>query len=655
MRLAIIAVASAMLGISAFACSGTSGTDVWTNTGGTAGKSGAAGSAGLTDAGGQAGQPDGAAGLGGTAGAAAGGAGGTAGSAAGGAGGTAAGGTGGDASVDQSVDAIEEPVPDVPLETCFQYTCSADDRQVLDCWNNVVETCAETEICKKGFCKSACLVVEDDQSSVGCHYVPVDLDEHHGGSCFVAMVANTWPYNAHITVRRWNGTTMADLPVETFTRMPSGSGQSITYNPYSAATGIEPGKVALVFLAGAASGGVACPSGITPASPGSAVKKGTGLGEGFEIETDVPIVAYQMNPYGGGSAAVTGASLLLPNASGGKSYIAMNAYSSATGIGANASLNVVAYDDDTDVTFTPVAAVTGGSGVPASAANTPFTVNLRRAQYMQITQAAELTGSVVSATKKVGFFAGNTCAQVPVGASYCDHQEQMIPPVRAFGSEYAAVQYKPRGTTDPTRWRFVSAADGTSITFDPASVHAPITLNKGAWTEITSQTPFLAKSQDNQHPFFVAAFMTGSSQVGGAFAGDSGDPDMCNIIPPEQYMKKYVFLSDSTYPTTNLVFVRKRLSNNTYADVNLDCVGVLQGWQNLDSQGLYQYTRQDLVNGNFAPVGSCNNGVHQADSTEPFGLWVWGWGYNGTSVFTANVSYSYPAGANVTTLNNVMP
>jgi len=54
-------------------------------------------------------------------------------------------------------------------------------------------------------------------------------------------------------------------------------------------------------------------------------------------------------------------------------------------------------------------------------------------------------------------------------------------------------------------------------------------------------------------------------------------------------------------------------------------------------------------------VGSCNNGVHVAESTEPFGLWVWGWGYSGTTGFTANVSYSFPAGANMNTLNNVMP
>jgi hypothetical protein len=333
----------------------------------------------------------------------------------------------------------------------------------------------------------------------------------------------------------------------------------------------------------------------------------------------------------------------------------MNAYTSAGGIGMYASLNVVAFEDGTEVTMKPVAAVTGGGGVPATAAGSQLKVTLQRAQHMQISQSAELTGSVVSANKAVGLFAGHQCAQVPVGATYCDHTEQMIPPVRAFGSEYVAVPYKPRGTTDPTRWRFVSAAAGTNIVFDPASVHAPIALQAGQWVEITSQTPFVAKSQDADHAFFVAAYMTGSSQVQGKFAGDPGDPDMVNITPPQQYLKKYVFLSDHTYPTTNLVVVRKRLANNAYADVKLDCAGNLSGWQNVDSGGQYQFTRQDLINGNFLPVGTCNNGVHTMESAEPFGLWVWGWGYDGTTVFTANVSYGYPAGANVATLNTIMP
>jgi hypothetical protein len=242
---------------------------------------------------------------------------GTAGAAAtGGGGGTGAtaglGGTGGSAAVggapsDASLEASGDAASDVSGEQpCLVFTCSADGRKVLDCWNNEIETCGQTQVCKDGACKSACVIAEGDKTSVGCHYMAIDMDEYHGGSCFVAMVANTWPYNAHITVRRRSGAQMVDLPVEQFTRIPVGSGKP-TYNPYSAAAGIAPDQVALVFLSGATSSGVKCPAGISPAVPGSAVLHGTGVADAFEIETDVPIVAYQINPYGGGSAAVTGA------------------------------------------------------------------------------------------------------------------------------------------------------------------------------------------------------------------------------------------------------------------------------------------------------------------------------------------------------------
>jgi hypothetical protein len=70
--------------------------------------------------------------------------------------------------------------------------------------------------------------------------------------------------------------------------------------------------------------------------------------------------------------------------------------------------------------------------------------------------------------------------------------------------------------------------------------------------------------------------------------------------------------------------------------------------------GDYEWTRQDLSTGNFLPVGSCSNGRHELKSNAPFGLGIWGWGTPLTTNFTANVSYSYPGGMNVTPINTVI-
>ena len=53
---------------------------------------------------------------------------------------------------------------------------------------------------------------------------------------------------------------------------------------------------------------------------------GNGFGKAFHLTTDLPVVAYQMLPFGGGRAAATGASLLLPTSAWGDSYIAVSAY-----------------------------------------------------------------------------------------------------------------------------------------------------------------------------------------------------------------------------------------------------------------------------------------------------------------------------------------
>jgi IgGFc binding protein len=102
------------------------------------------------------------------------------------------------------------------------------------------------------------------------------------------------------------------------------------------------------------------------------------------------------------------------------------------------------------------------------------------------------------------------------------------------------------------------------------------------------------------------------------------------------------------------VLVRER-KNGAFADVTVDCAGVVGGWQPIDAGGDIEYTRLDLVTGNFQPVGGCNNGLHVASSTKPFGLVVWGWGSAATGGFPSQgVSYAYPAGASVKQINDVV-
>jgi hypothetical protein len=527
-----------------------------------------------------------------------------------------------------------------------ELSCSPDLHAVIDCSNQIVQQCMGAEGCdaSQGKCTNACSAAIANKQSVGCDYYATFMDQYNPSSCFAVFVANTWNTPAHIDVE-YQG---AKLPVANFARLPSGQGPGLTYSAYDPVAGLPPGEVAVLFLTGPQGpqglpGQANCP--IASAIGSNVMTLGTGIGHSFHVTTDVPVVSYEINPYGGGSAAVTAGSLLLPTSVWDTNYIAVNV--SPYDI-ANPSLNIVAQEDGTQVTMVPVAAVQGGGGIPSGPSNAQLVINLNKGENAQISQQAELTGSVISSNKPVGFMAGQNCMHAPAGTAYCDHGEQMIPPIKALGHEYAGVMYRPRvGNETSTIWRLIGTVDGTQLKYN-TPVGGPATLNQGQAVEFTTGTPFVVSSQDKDHPFMLFTYMTGSNAVQDGY----GDPDFVISVPPEQYLYQYVFFADPTYPETNLVIIREKGADMMFHDVTLDCAGVLTGWQPIDAN--YEYTRTDLITGDFQNVGNCSTGRHLIKSDAKFGLWVWGWGTPLTSTFTANVSYGYPGGMNVVPINQVV-
>jgi hypothetical protein len=121
-----------------------------------------------------------------------------------------------------------------------------------------------------------------------------------------------------------------------------------------------------------------------------------------------------------------------------------------------------------------------------------------------------------------------------------------------------------------------------------------------------------------------------------------------NVVPPPQFLRRYVFFTDPTYPETSLVVIRtKSKMSGEFAPVTLACKGEITGWKAI---GEYEFTRVDLVTGDFQDVGNCTNGPQEMSSTAPFGVSVWGWG---TTQQTKLVSYAYPAGAGFQPINEI--
>jgi hypothetical protein len=217
------------------------------------------------------------------------------------------------------------------------------------------------------------------------------------------------------------------------------------------------------------------------------------------------------------------------------------------------------------------------------------------------------------------------------------------------------------GTVEQPPWRMVGAVDGTVLSYEPAApAGAPTTLSSGEVVEFVASEAFVVESQDPDHPFYMSGHMTGCTTVS-PFDDCRGDPETVNVVPTTQYLPEYVFFTDPTYPETHLVFVREK-GPNGFADVELTCAGTITGWQPLGTD--YEYAYLDLVTGNFQPVGNCDNGRHEARSTAPFTITVWGWGSSATGgdinpgsgtpgFYSQYVSYAYPAGAGVAPVTQI--
>jgi hypothetical protein len=541
----------------------------------------------------------------------------------------------------------DDGVPDADTGTGCAQGCSGDLHNVVDCKGNVLMTCPSDKACAPGgICKPACDAAREQKSSIGCDYYAVNpgSEPEVHGDCFAAYIANTWSSDLTIDVS-YNG---QSLNLAGLARIPMGSG-TVTYAPLPNGK-LPPGQVAILFLADATSVTnptlpAKCPQGITPGVSIDTASPSTEYIKPFKITTSVPAAAFDIFPYGGATAYATSATLLIPVSAWGTSHVGVHGYARSTIYnGDHLFLQMVSDEDNNQVTISPTAAIVGGNGVAATAQNAMGTYTINKGQVLQILQDGDLTGSPITSTKPLGLWGGNVCFNIETDTQACDTGHQQLPPVSAMASEYVAVRHKDRGNNpEIPPWRIVGTVDGTQLTYLPSAPNgAPSTINAKQMVKFTASGPFVVKSQDAQHPFYLAGHMLGGSS---ANAAATGDPEHVNVIPPAQWLESYVFMTDPTIKNTNVVLVRGKAADATYKDVTIDCLsGPVSGWQTIQGSD-YQYTNVDFVKAGQGQNG-CDNGLRTAKSTWPFALTVWGW--------DSYVSYAYPGGASVRPINGII-
>ena len=474
------------------------------------------------------------------------------------------------------------------------------------------------------------------------------MDKQWPPSCNAAFIVNTSMHPADVTLER--GGKAIDISKSVFRTTPG----STALSPHEGA--IPPGESVILFVSDAPPGSVQsnlyvkCPEGVTPATLDDTVANKTGIGLSFRLTTNVPVSLTSIFPFGGASSWVPSATLVLPVATWGKEHMIVNGWG-ASKAGAP-SVQIVASEDDTELTILPVRNILGNSTVAGAVANEPVKYRLGRGQHLQLVQAEELTGSIVVSNKPTTSFGGNSCAYISTNASACDILSQQIPPFEQWGSEYVAVGYRPRAGNEhePMPYRFVAARDGTRLEYEPAiPPGAPTEMNAGEVASFLHGTgdAFVVRTQDIEHPIYVSAHMTGGG--GDLFGmtdinyGGVGDPEFVNVVPTGQYSNAYSFYADPSYAENSITIVRRKF-NGAFKDVWLECAGNLTTWMPVGTRGEYEFTRVDLSR-NFQPGDTfgegdaatvCRTGLQRMRSEGPFTATLWGW--------DAWASYAYPGG-----------
>jgi len=536
-------------------------------------------------------------------------------------------------------------------EEC-RWQCSLDGRAVIDtCTGDVVETCKPELACGEAVCQEPCNAAAADRRSDGCDFYFQSPRFHKKKlvpkSCHALFVVNTSALPADLALE-FEGAEL-DISRSLFRTAPGDATLIQHTGP------LPPGESAILFVADGPPGQpyfsnkpIPCPEGTVAATYAEGIPEGSGLGSAFRLHTNVPVAATTMYPFGGSKSYLPSASLLLPVSTWSTEHVLVNGWEVTTaGI---PSAQILAAEDGTEVTIHPRKDIADGPEWVGGLAGKPLTQTLARGQLLQLAQPEELSGSIVTSNKPTTIFGGSSCSYIPATSGACDALYQQIPGYANWGSEYVGVGYRPRlgNEGELVGYRIVAARDGTRLDYDPAPpAGAPITMSAGEVAFFAHGTgdAFVVRTQDAEHPIYVAQYMSGAEQgFAGAAGGWSsfgaeGDPEFVNVIPAGQYLSTYSFYADFSYRNTSLVVVRSK-TRGTFHDVWLECADNITDFKPVGVRGDYEWARVDLgTNGKpglTTDAGVCSFGLHRMRSEGAFTATLWGW--------DDYASYAYPGG-----------
>ena len=289
--------------------------------------------------------------------------------------------------------------------------------------------------------------------------------------------------------------------------------------------------ITATFEVTSADGGVFSTGTVSPGSPfvvplpdAGDVSGSESIGmKGIHITSSAPVVATLLSDDDNGGTS--GATLLYPQSALGQSYIAVG-YQQNTVPNAPSQFTIVGTADQTGVSVTPTCAGSGGG-----TAGTPIALTLDPGDTWQYEcPSSDVTGSTITADKKIAVFGGNRCAVIDPG-DYCDYLVEQMVPVNRWGKQFLLAPLDD-GQTDYVR--IVTSAPSTTLTAQGLTVPVSIPLAGSHYTTTMTGASRITANK----PIFVAQYMSGHD-LG---AGD-GDPLMIGVQPASSATKDHRFFA----------------------------------------------------------------------------------------------------------------
>ena len=520
----------------------------------------------------------------------------------------------------------------------------------------------------EGGAKTACELAAARRSPLGCDYSVFAFPEATFFKlCTALIVSNPGTQPARLSIR-YDGKALAIGPSA---RRITGTGRDPGWVPLDDDL-LAPGGSAVINIVDGVRSWTGSGPCAFPALKDELAFVIDGTGSAFQLHADQPILATFRSGYGvaGGYGQGTASATLRAVPSWSAQYLDVGVYMpgrTTAQVWKEVPTGTFVVPDGAFAAF--VAAEPTSVTVVTDAGSETY--RLKTGEIYRLFRDDLHIGSIITADHPFGLFAGVPLAFIPYNVPWGNQILTQVAPTDSWASEYAAVGHPPRRTDrdDPSLFRIVAAKNGTAFVYDPSPPSgAPASLDAGGLAVFGSSTPFVVRSQDAEHPFYVSVSMTGSGPLcdiqrfndqpwDGGSPGDikttncPGGPSLIGIPRPLEYAQSFAFSTDYQFADTSLVLVRKKVGDR-FADVRLDCAGTLSGWMPVGNGGVYETATIPLSRGNFAPQvypgGSCQLGAHTMASDAPFTAFVWGGthkGVDGTDPDTyaepGMVSYGY--------------